>query len=74
MLGTVVRVVAVIAALAVLAVTPVWAEAGGGYGVVPVWWVESGASRSLIWTGAIIDGLAVLALLVAAFLPRLMHR
>ena len=68
-----VRTVAVVVALAVFFATPVWTETGRGYAVVPIWWPESGASRSLIWPGAIIDALAVLVITIAVFWPRV-HR
>jgi hypothetical protein len=71
---TIARVLAVVAGLVVIFVTPIWAETSRGYAVLPIWWSESGATRSLILTGAVIDGVAVVAIFVSVFWPRLARR
>ena len=72
--GGVIRALLVAVAIAILFLTPMWAETGRGYAVVPVWWPESGATRSLLLSGALIDALAVALGIVAILAPRLLKR
>jgi hypothetical protein len=64
----------IVAALAVLFITPVWTESSGGFAVLPVWWPDRVLNRGVIWTGALTDALALLALVVAVTWPRIRRR
>jgi hypothetical protein len=69
--GLLVRVLVVAAAMVVIFLTPAWSEPSSA--VVPIWWPQSGSNRSLIASGALIDGMAAVALVAAVVWPRIVR-